>query len=124
MSSAPTPQLQAIRHVDASDEALYDLVADITRTGEWSPENQGGEWRRQRSSRPPRRATRTRDMDDVAAVDATDQAALVRAGQVTARELVQAAIGRIERLNPILNAVVTPTFDRALEAAAGDLPQG
>jgi len=44
MSSAPTPQLQAIRHVDASAEAVYDLVADITRTGEWSPENQGGEW--------------------------------------------------------------------------------
>ena len=39
-----TPEIQATRHVDAGTEAVYDLVADITRMGEWSPENRGGEW--------------------------------------------------------------------------------
>ena len=50
----------------------------------------------------------------VLALDATAQAALVRAGDVSARELVEAAIAQIEALNPTLNAVITPTFDRAL----------
>ena len=34
-------------------------------------------------------------------------------------ELVEAAIERIERLNPTLNAVVTPIFERASEAGRG-----
>ena len=55
--------------------------------------------------------------DELALLDATAQADLVRTGQVTAIELVTAAIERIEALNPVLNAVVTPVFDRALEAA-------
>ena len=38
--------------------------------------------------------------------------------EVTPVELVEAAIERIEALNPTLNAVVTPIFDRALDAAA------
>jgi amidase len=49
--------------------------------------------------------------------DATAQAELVRSRQVTAVELVEAAIARIETLNPTLNAIVTPTFDQALETA-------
>ena len=56
--------------------------------------------------------------DDLSLLDATAQAGLVRTGQVTAVELVTAAIERIEALNPALNAVVTPIFDRALDAAA------
>lgn len=54
--------------------------------------------------------------DDLSLLDATAQAELVRTGQVTAAELVTAAIERIEALNPVLNAVVTPDFDRAVEA--------
>ena len=54
---------------------------------------------------------------ELALLDATAQAALVRTGQVTAAELVAAAIERIEALNPVLNAVVTPVFDQAVEAA-------
>jgi amidase len=53
---------------------------------------------------------------ELATLDATAQADLVRRREVTPRELVEAAIARIEALNPILNAVVTPTFDRALDA--------
>jgi amidase len=46
-------------------------------------------------------------------LDAIDQAALVKSGEVSAVELIDAAIGRIETINPKLNAVVTDTFDRA-----------
>jgi amidase len=55
--------------------------------------------------------------EELALLDATAQAELVRTGQVSAAELVTAAIERIEALNPVLNAVVTPVFDRALEEA-------
>ncbi|MGD9530738.1 amidase [Pseudonocardia sp.] len=54
----------------------------------------------------------------VAALDATAQAALVAAGEVSAVELTEGAIERIERLNPLLGAVVTPLYDRAVAAAA------
>lgn len=30
--------------IDAAPEKVYDVVSDITRMGEWSPECQGGEW--------------------------------------------------------------------------------
>jgi amidase len=56
-------------------------------------------------------------------LDALAQADLVRRGEVTATELVEAAIERIGSVNPGLNAVVTPLFDRALEAAARPLPE-
>ena len=59
-----------------------------------------------------------------AGLDATAQAELVRTGQASPTELVDEAIDRIERLNPELNAVITPLFDKAREAAAGDLPDG
>ncbi len=54
---------------------------------------------------------------ELAALDATAQAELVRRGDATAVELVEAAIASIEQLNPILNAVVTPMFERAVDAA-------
>ena len=56
---------------------------------------------------------------EVARHDAVGQADLVRRGEVTAAELVQWAIERIERLNPLLNAVVTPMYDQAAQAAGG-----
>ena len=57
-------------------------------------------------------------------LDATAQAELVRRGQVTPLELVDAAIARIEQINPQLNAVVTPMFELARDAAQKPLPQG
>lgn len=57
-------------------------------------------------------------------MDATAQAELVRAKEVKPVELVDAAIERIERLNPRLNAVVTPMYEQAREAAQGVLPDG
>jgi amidase len=63
-------------------------------------------------------------MTELAALDATGQAALVRSGEVSPTELVEAAIIRIEKLDPELNAVIWPLFDRARTEAAGDLPDG
>ena len=62
--------------------------------------------------------------DEFSRLDAVGQAELVRSGQVSALELVDAAIGRIERVNPALNAVIHPLFDRAREAAQSSLPDG
>ncbi|MFA5884631.1 MAG: amidase, partial [Acidimicrobiia bacterium] len=62
--------------------------------------------------------------DDFQWLDATAQAELVRRGEVTPRELVDAAIARIEALNPALNAVITPRFDKARAATEGPLPDG
>ncbi|MHA7836548.1 MAG: amidase [bacterium] len=58
--------------------------------------------------------------DETLDLDGVAQAALVRRGEVTPRELVETAIGRLERLNPKLGAVIHPTFERArAEAKAG-----
>jgi amidase len=64
------------------------------------------------------------DANETAFLDATALAELVRNKQVTAMELVEAAIERIERLNPRLNAVITPMYDQARERASGPLPEG
>ena len=50
-------------------------------------------------------------------VDGVALAESVRRREVSPRELVDAAIERIERLNPKLGAVIHPTFDRARKIA-------
>ncbi len=62
--------------------------------------------------------------DDTRWLDATDQAALVASGEVHPTELLEAAIERIERIDPVLNAVVIRWFDHAREVAGGSLPAG
>lgn len=62
--------------------------------------------------------------DELAFMDAMAQAELVRRKEVKPIELVDAAIERIERVNPQLNAVVTPMFEQARAAAVGPLPDG
>ena len=59
------------------------------------------------------------DLADLWRLDGTAQAELVRRGEVTCAELVDAAIARVEGLNPALNAVVTPLYERARAAAVG-----
>jgi len=61
---------------------------------------------------------------DVTWLDATAQADLVRRGEVSPTDLVEAAIGRIEALNPRLGAVIRTRFDQARAEAAGALPDG
>jgi len=63
-------------------------------------------------------------MDELISYDATGLATLVRQKQIKAIELVDASIERIERFNPTLNAVVTPMFEQAREAAVGKLIDG
>ena len=59
--------------------------------------------------------------EELAFLDATAQAELVRTKQITPPELVEAAIARIERLNPQLNAVVTPMYDEARRRVESEL---
>ena len=63
--------------------------------------------------------------DETGWLDATAQAELVRRRELSALELIDGAIARIERLNPRLNAVISPTFEKARAAArAGTLGDG
>lgn len=62
--------------------------------------------------------------DETAFLDAVAVAGLVRRGEVTPKEVVEAAIARIERLDPVLGALVYERFDRARAEAAGSLPDG
>jgi amidase len=50
-------------------------------------------------------------------LDAVDQARLIRTGRASAREAVQSALGRLEAVNPYLNAVVQFMAEEALAAA-------
>lgn len=65
---------------------------------------------------------KTADALALGRLDAHDQAALLRAGELSAAELVEAAILRIEVLDPSLHAVSWPAFDEARARAAGPLP--
>ncbi|MFZ2419092.1 MAG: hypothetical protein WAW22_11330, partial [Smithellaceae bacterium] len=62
--------------------------------------------------------------DELKYFDATAIAGLVRKKEVTPLELVESAIKRIEKLNPALNAVITPMYDLARNAAKTKLPDG
>jgi amidase len=59
--------------------------------------------------------------DEYAAHDGLGLAELVRKGEVTAAELIEAAIEGIEQLNPRLNAVVYKAYDEARAASRGPL---
>jgi amidase len=61
--------------------------------------------------------------EDTRWMDAVDQAALVRDGKVSSSELLEAAIERIEAIDPALNAVIIRWFDEA-RRAADNLPDG
>ena len=62
--------------------------------------------------------------EELARLDATAQAELVRRGEVTPVELVEAAIARVEAVNGEINAVIHPLFEEGLETARGELPDG
>src|SRR2546427_8546082 len=61
--------------------------------------------------------------DPWASLDATAQAAVVRRGEVSPRELTMAACERIERADGALGAVPVRFFDHALAAAERVKPQ-
>src|SRR5262249_15898312 len=59
------------------------------------------------------RACSVCDVDEATWLDATAQADLVRRGEVSPKELAEAAIARIEAVNPKLDAVIRTRFDAA-----------
>ena len=62
--------------------------------------------------------------DETSWMDAIDQAALVRSGEVSAAELIEAAIERIEAIDPALNAVIIRWFDDARSCRRRTCPDG
>src|SRR3954453_3149277 len=69
--------------------------------------------------------------DELCLLSAVDQARALREGACSVRELVTAHLERIERIDPLVNAIVTRTPERALASAdeadrlrawGGDLP--
>src|SRR3954467_12214220 len=71
----------------------------------------------ERSPRKPKWSRLRPPVDDWAFTSAAEQAALVRTGEASPRELVESALRRIESLNPKLNAFIELDGERALEAA-------
>jgi len=63
-------------------------------------------------------------LTELASLDATAQAELVRRREVTPLELLEAAIARVEKVNPAINAVVFRMYDQARAAARAPLPAG
>ncbi len=66
-------------------------------------------------------------MADFAEYDSCDGlglAALIRAGEVSAAEVLDAAIARADARNPAINAVVMELHDHARDAIAAGLPEG
>ena len=64
------------------------------------------------------------EMPDYSEYDGLGLAELVAKRALTPLELVECAIARIEKHNPVLNAVVYKGYDDARRWAAGDLPDG
>jgi amidase len=62
--------------------------------------------------------------EELARLDATAQAELVRSGEASPADLVEAAIARVEAANGEINAVIHPLFEEGLAAANGELPDG
>jgi len=56
--------------------------------------------------------------------DGLGLAELVRRREVSAAEVLETALERVERLNPALNAIVTPLYEEARKTARTDLPDG
>ena len=61
---------------------------------------------------------------DFAEWDATETAAAIRSGAVSALDVVDAAIERSEALNPTLNFLVADDYERTRDRARGSLVDG
>ncbi|MGK2955680.1 MAG: amidase [Solirubrobacterales bacterium] len=61
---------------------------------------------------------------EIRSLDATGQAELVASGEASPTELLDVALGQAEKVNPEINAIISPLYDEARVAAAGELPDG
>jgi len=55
-------------------------------------------------------------------LDGIAQAKMIRTKQISAEEFLEETIGRIDKINPALNAVIRTRFTEAREQAGADLP--
>lgn len=62
--------------------------------------------------------------EDYRRQDATALAGLIAKGELTARDVLEAAIARAEAVNPAINAIVHKQYERARKAVAAGLPDG
>lgn len=60
--------------------------------------------------------------DELAQLDAVATAEAIRSGELSATEVVTAAVTRAERIASSINAIVTPDFERAVRTAAKTAP--
>lgn len=67
---------------------------------------------------------RSLSFDEFATHDAVGLAALIHKGEVSAAEVLEAAIARAEAVNPTLNAIVLKLYDLGRKAVAGSAPRG
>ncbi|WP_158227148.1 amidase [Mangrovitalea sediminis] len=63
-------------------------------------------------------------MDEYLVLDGVGMAEAVRRGDVTAEALLELAIGRAEAVNPRINAIITPLYERARSQLRQGLPDG
>ncbi len=73
-------------------------------------------------ARAPNGAGQSGKRDGLAWLDGMEQARLVRRGEISALELIDAAISRVEALEPRLNALAGVDFDRARTIARSVRP--
>ena len=62
-------QVSVTTEIAAPVEQVWAMVSDLTRMGEWSPENEGATWLKARRARNSRRSSRRQpqrqeEMDD------------------------------------------------------------
>jgi amidase len=72
----------------------------------------------------PSFATSDTSLPDYDRYDGLGLAGLVQARQVSAGELLEAAVERVEQRNPAINAVINRMYDQAKAAIAAGLPSG
>ena len=63
-------------------------------------------------------AKKIRMSEELSFIPATELTRMIREKTVSPVEIMRQAIARAEALNPRLNAICTPTFDAAMQAAA------
>jgi amidase len=57
-------------------------------------------------------------------LDAISLAGLIAKGEVSAEEVLEAAVARAEQINPAINAIVHKQYEQARKAVAAGLPEG
>lgn len=62
--------------------------------------------------------------EEIRGLDATAQAELVEKGEASPGELVDIAVEHAEKVNPEINAIISPLYEEGRASAAGDLPDG